>query len=356
MAEALNLVRNEDLPPEEQGKKGSQTDHLSGSEKAAIFLLALGEEYGAPIWEKLDDDDVASISIAMSRLGRVTVEMVEELIGMFISQMSMSGALLGTYESTEKLLLQFLNHDRVNSIMEGIRGPAGRNMWEKLSNVQANVLANYLKNEYPQTVAVVLSKIRADHAASVLSILPEELSLEVIQRMLAMDAVQKDILEKIEQTLRSEFISNLSQTRQRDAHEMMAEIFNNFDRQSETRFLNALDDVDREATDKIKALMFTFDDLIKLDQSSAQTLLRSVDKSALALALKGAGDSVRDYFYKNMSERAAKMLQDDLESMGPVRLKDVDEAQTQMINVCKDLAAKGDIVISKGGGGDEIIM
>lgn len=333
----------------------SHTKHLSGIEKAAIFLLALGEEYGAPIWQKLSDEEVAEISIVMSRLGRITVEMTEELLGSFISQMSMSGALLGTFESTERLLMQFLNHDRVNTIMEEIRGPAGRNMWEKLSNVQAQILANYLKNEYPQTIAVVLSKIKPDHAASVLSILPEELSLEVIQRMLAMDAVQRDILEQIEQTLRNEFISNLSQTRQRDAHEMMADIFNNFDRQSENRFLSALEEVDREATDKIKTLMFTFDDLMKLDQSSAQVLLRNVEKSVLTLAMKGASDKVRDFFFSNMSERAGNMLRDDLSAMGPVRLRDVDEAQSTMISKCKDLAATGEVVISKGGAGDEVI-
>jgi len=141
-----------------------------------------------------------------------------------------SGALLGNFDATERLMQQYLPPERVSTIMEEIRGPAGRNMWEKLSNVQEQVLANYLKNEYPQTVAVVLSKIRTEHAARVLAILPEETALDVVTRMLKMEAVQKDVIERVENTLRTEFMSNLSQTRRRDAHEVMAEIFNNFDR------------------------------------------------------------------------------------------------------------------------------
>ncbi len=223
---------------------------------------------------------------------------------------------MGNFDATERLLQQYLPPERVANIMEEIRGPAGRNMWEKLSNVHEQVLANYLKNEYPQTVAVVLSKIRPEHAARVLAILPEEFALDVVSRMLRMEAVQKDVLERVEQTLRTEFMSNLAQTRRRDAHELMAEIFNNFDRQTETRFITALEERNRESAERIKTLMFTFDDLVKLDAGSAQTLLRHVDKDKLALALKGASDAVREFFLSNMSTRAAKMLRDDMEAHG----------------------------------------
>ena len=201
----------------------------------------------------------------MSTIGTIEAELVENLLLEFVSRMSASGALMGTYDATERLLQQYLPPERVGNIMDEIRGPAGRNMWEKLSNVQEEVLANYLKNEYPQTVAVVLSKIGPEHAARVLAILPEDLALDVVNRMLRMEAVQKEVLERVEQTLRTEFMSNLSQTRRRDAHEVMAEIFNNFDRQTETRFLTALEEDNRESAERIKTLMFTFDDLTKLD-------------------------------------------------------------------------------------------
>jgi flagellar motor switch protein FliG len=339
-----------------QPKDGSGARQLSGPERAAVVMLALGDQYGEKVWKLLDDDELRQLSVVMSTLGTIEANSVESLMLEFVSRLSASGALLGNFDATERLLQQHLPPERVNNIMEEIRGPAGRNMWEKLSNVQEQVLANYLKNEYPQTVAVVLSKLRPEHAARVLAILPEELSLDVVNRMLKMEAVAKDVIERVEQTLRVEFMSNLSQTRRRDAHEVMAEIFNNFDRQTETRFITALEEGNRESAERIKTLMFTFDDLIKLDAASAQTLMRNIDKDKLAIGLKGATDAVRQFFLGNMSTRAAKMLVDDMQAMGPVRLRDVDEAQALLVNMAKDLAAKGEIMISKGRADDEMVL
>ncbi|TCT13411.1 flagellar motor switch protein FliG [Tepidamorphus gemmatus] len=333
----------------------SSVDDLSGTERAAVLLLALGREHGDVIWRQLDDEEIRLISIAMSKLGKVSTEIVEKLMVEFVLDMGHAGALVGNYDSTERLLQQFLPAERVSLIMEEIRGPAGRNMWEKLSNVQETVLANYLKNEYPQTIAVVLSKIRPEHAARVLAILPEDLALEVINRMLKMESVQKEILDRLEQTLRMEFMSNLAKTQRRDAHELMAEVFNNFDRQTESRFMTALEEINRDSAERIKTLMFTFEDLARLDNASAQTLLRHVDKDKLAIAMKGANETVRNFFLSNMSQRAASILKEDMEVMGPVRLRDVDEAQARMVNLAKDLAAKGEIMISKNRGEDELI-
>jgi flagellar motor switch protein FliG len=281
--------------------------------------------------------------------------LVEKLLVDFVSQMSGTGSLMGSYESTERIISRIMPQEKVSQIMEEIRGPAGRTMWDKLANVNETVLANYLKNEYPQTVSVVLSKIKPEHAARVLASLPEEFALEVVQRMLRMESVQKDILDKVERTLRVEFMSNLARTAKRDAHEHMAEIFNNFDRQTESRFVTALEERNRDSAERIKALMFTFEDLGKLDPGSIQTLLRHVEKDKLALALKGATDSLRDVFFSNMSERAGKILREDMEAMGPVRLKDVDEAQMRMVNVAKDLANKGEIMIANKQGEDELV-
>jgi flagellar motor switch protein FliG len=336
--------------------RGGMHKTLNGTERAAILLLALGETYGAEVWKLLDDEEIRTLSITMSMLGSIESDAVEKLMIDFVGQMSATGALMGDSVATERLLQQFLPGERVSAIMEEIRGPAGRNMWEKLSNVQEEVLANYLKNEYPQTIAVVLSKIRSEHAARVLGILPEELALDVINRMLRMEAIQKDVLERVEQTLRTEFMSNLSQTSRRDAHELIAEIFNNFDRQTEGRFISALEENNRESAERIKALMFTFDDLTRLDAAAAQTLLRNIDRGKLAIALKGASEAARDFFKSNMSTRASKLLQDEMESMGPVRLREVDESQTTMVNLAKELAAKGEIVIAKGHSADEELV
>jgi flagellar motor switch protein FliG len=328
---------------------------LTGAERTAILMLALGEEHSAKLWQMMDDDEIKEVSQIMSNLGTVSAALVEKLMVDFVGQLSGTGSLMGSYESTERLLTRLMPQERVSAIMEEIRGPAGRTMWDKLGNVNETVLANYLKNEYPQTVAVVLSKIKPEHAARVLASLPEEFALEVVQRMLRMESVQKDILDKVERTLRVEFMSNLARTAKRDAHEMMAEIFNNFDRQTENRFVTALEERNRDSAERIKALMFTFEDLGKLDPGSIQTLLRHVEKDKLALAMKGATDSLRDVFFSNMSERAGKILREDMESMGPVRLKDVDEAQMRMVNTAKDLANKGEIMIASKQGEDELV-
>jgi flagellar motor switch protein FliG len=221
--------------------------------------------------------------------------------------------------------------------------------------VNETVLANYLKNEYPQTVAVVLSKVRSDHASRVLAMLPEAFAMEVVMRMLRMEAIQKDVLEDVERTLRNEFLSNLARSSRRDAHEMIAEIFNNLDRGTEQRFMNALEERNRDSAEKVKSLMFTFEDLGKLDPGGAQTLLRNVDKAKLPMALKGASPELQALFLNNMSERASKMLKEDMAAMGPVRLRDVEEAQMAMVNMAKELASKGEIVLSDKKGEDELI-
>jgi flagellar motor switch protein FliG len=330
-------------------------EKISGIERAAIVLMSLGPDSATDLWGSLDDDELRQISIAMSRLGKVDTEIVEKLLAEFVWELGRAGAVVGNVDNTERILAQFLPPERVVGIMEEIRGPAGRNMWEKLSNVQEEVLANYLKNEYPQTIAVVLSKVTPDHASRVLSIFPEELALDVVHRMLRMESIQKDILDKIEQTLRVEFMANLSQTRRRDSHELIAEIFNNFDRQTEARFLTALEEQNRDAAERIKHLMFTFEDLGRLDNAAVQTLLRSFENDKLAIALKGANDSMRDFFFANLSQRAAKNLKEDMEVMGPVRLRDVDEAQSAMVNLAKDLAARGEIQIAKKNSEDELV-
>jgi flagellar motor switch protein FliG len=328
---------------------------ITGPERAAVLLLALGNQYGAKIWAQLDDDELRQLGVAMSTLGTVTAATVEAMMVEFVTRLSSSGAVMGNFDATERLLRQVLPGERVVGIMDEIRGPAGRNMWEKLSHVQEDVLANYLKNEYPQTIAVVLSRLSTAHAGRVLAILPEEIAIDVVTRMLKMDPVQKDVMERLEQTLRTEFISNLARTRRRDAHEVMAEIFNSFDRQTETRFMTSLEDQDKAAADHIKKLMFTFDDLAKLDNGAIQTLMRQVEKDKLAMALKGANENVRRIFLTNMSQRAGKMLIEEMEALGPVRLRDVDEAQSGLVNLAKEMAAKGEIMIVKNGGDEELV-
>ncbi|MBN9469999.1 MAG: flagellar motor switch protein FliG [Bosea sp.] len=330
-------------------------DAMTGPQRAAVILLVLGEEHGRVIWQEFDDEEIRIITRAMAELGTVDSDQVERLMLDFVGKLSSAGAITGSFDRTISLLEKILPTDQVALIMEEIRGPAGRNMWQKLGNIDAVVLANFLKNEYPQTIAVILSRIRPEHSANVLRNLPGELSIEVVSRMLRMESVQKEALDHIENTLRTEFVSTLTQTRRRDPHEMMAEIFNGFDRQTETRFLAALDATNQESAERIRALMFTFEDLAKLDSAGLQTLMRQVDKDTLARALKGAGEEMRKFFLGAMSQRAAKNLLDDMQGLGPLRLKEVDEAQMKMVTLTKDLSEKGEIVIAKGNSEDELV-
>jgi len=337
------------------GRVRSDFRSISGTEKAAIIMLAVGDEGAQELFSLMDEDEIRELSQTMAKLGTIDSQVIENLFVEFADQLSSTGSLTGSMDSTERLLQRALPEDRVKMIMEEIRGPAGRTMWDKLANVNETVLANYLKNEYPQTVAVIVSKIRPDHAARVLSALPESFAMEVVMRMLHMESVQKDILDDVEQTLRTEFMSNLARAQRRDAHEMMAEIFNNLDRQAEARFISSLEDRNRESAEKIKALMFTFEDLEKLDSTAVQTLLRSINKDKLGVALKGASEVLRTLFFSNMSERAGKILKEEMEAMGPVRLRDVDEAQAEIVVTAKELADKGEILIADSSGEDELV-
>ena len=333
---------------------GTGLDGLNGTQKAAMFMLAAGEEYASKLFAKLDLEEIRDITQAMSRLGRVSGDTVEALLSDFLERLGGTAGLVGGYHAAKRLLGRSLSADKVDAILDDIRGPAGRTVWDKLANVDESVLAAYLKNEYPQTIALVLSRIRAEHSARVLASLPEEVAIETVMRMLRIELVQRDVLNDVERTLRAEFMSNLARSQRRDNHEVMAEIFNLLDRSTETKFLGLLEQRNKESADRIRALMFTFEDLAKLDGHGIQKLLRQVDSGKLGLALKGASQSLRELFYANMSERSAKILRDDMESMGPVRLRDVEEAQTVLVTTAKELAAQGEVFIADGKDDDVI--
>lgn len=328
---------------------------LSNQQKAAVLMLSLDEERSATLFSMMDDEEIKELSVIMASLGKINSNVVEQLLIEFNDRLSNTGSLIGTYESTERLLAKAMDKDRVSVIMEEIRGPAGRTMWDKLGNVNEHVLANYLKNEYPQTIAVILSKIRAEHAAKVIALFPENFAMEIVMRMLRMDSVQKEVLDSLEKTLRKEFMSNLSKSTRRDSHELIADIFNSLDRNTEARFMEALEERNRESADRVKSLMFTFEDLIRIDAQGIQILLRNIDKDKLAIALKGASDTIKELFFNNMSSRAGKIIKEDMDSMGPVRVRDVEEAQQYVVTAAKDLANAGEIVVSEGKDSDELI-
>lgn len=329
---------------------------LNGAERVALLLLSLGEEQVQRLFSLLDESEIKQIASTMVNLGKIPSNVVEVMFADFVEQLSSTGALVGSLESTRRLLSKALPKEKVNTLMEELSGPAGRTMWDKLSNVNEALLANYLRHEYPQTIAVVLARIRPEVSSKVMALLPEEMVMEVVMRMLKMESVRREILDDIERTLRVEFTSNIAKAPQRDSYELVAEIFNLMDRPTETRFLSSLEERNQEVADRIKNLMFTFEDIAKLNSTSIQAIIRTADKTRLALALKGADENIREQFFKSMSERAAKLMKEDMEAMGMVRVRDVDEAQSYIIATTKALSNKGEVILVKGNEDEEELV
>ncbi len=328
---------------------------LDGAARTAILMLALGDEYGGKLMAMLKDDEIRDVSRAMVGLGKVGPEVVEQLCQEFAASLGRTSAVSGSAEATERMLRAMLPSEMVNQILEDLYGPTGRNIWDKLGKVNESVLADYLCHEHPQTASMVLSRLPADHAARVIALLPEALAVDVVERMLALGGVQREAIDDVERTLKIDFMANLTSKAQRDPYAKMAEIFNAFDRAVEGRLVAALEIRNQDAVQRIKALMFTFDDLIRLAPQDVQTLLRSIEKEKLPIALRGGSDRIRELFLSNLSERAGKMLRDDIEALGPVRLRDVDAAQLAIVTTAKELAAQGEIEIGTGKEDDLVI-
>lgn len=329
---------------------------FSGPQRAAALLLVLGREHGAPIWSGLSTDEVKELSAAMSQLGSLPAPVADHLLARFSGEVANMSSLHGSLETTERLIGDILPPDRAREVMEDIRGTSSRTMWDKLSNVGEQLLAGYLKSEHPQTAAVILGRLRPDHAAKVLGELPRAFAVEIITRMLRMDTVQKDVIQEVERTLKTEFMSNVARTQRSDPHESMADLFNAMDRATEEAMLTALEDALPESAERIRSLMFTFDDLTKLLPSAIAAVVKAADKKVMALALKGANEDQRAVFLSTMTERAGALLKEDIASMGPVRARDCEEAQSALLRLAKQLAESGEIMLVDPKSDDALIV
>ena len=328
---------------------------IPGPERAAVLLLTLGETYGSQVWSHLDEEEIRIITGAMTQLGIVPAEQVKTLMDEFTHALDVV-AVTGDHETTERLLRKLLPDSQVEQIMDGVRGPAGRSVWQKLSNVPDALLANYLKNEHPQTSAVVLSRMGSQQVARVLALLSPDLAVDIIHRMVHLDEIPKKTLESIEATLRAEFINAIGRGSRRDRIGQLADVFNYFDKTTEAALFRELEGLDSTSAGKIRARMFTFEGLAGLDPAGMQTLIRSCETRLLAQALKAAPPALLDVFMRNMSKRAGRLLEEELAALGPMRLRQVDEAQQKVVATARELERKGDITIPKGAGADEVIV
>ncbi|WP_241559877.1 flagellar motor switch protein FliG [Solirhodobacter olei] len=318
-------------------------DHrkLRGPEKAAVLFLCLGEERGAELMKRLDEFDIHEITRAISGLGTIPQPVIEGVINEFLETASHGGSVVGSMGMAEAMLMNFLPANRVSEIMDDIQGPLmGRNMWENFSKLDAQVIANAVKDEHDQTIAAILSKVRPEVSAKVLPLLGNERMMDVIERMIGIESVPRQVLQQIEETLQQEFMTASARSAGPDPTQRMADLFNKLDRTLFEEVSETLEARIPEAFGAIKQRMFIFDDLIKLDQQGLARVMRTAEGNTLPLALRGARKEVRDAFLGALPARSREMLLEEMSSMGPVRGRDVQAAQSALVDAALDLAAE----------------
>ncbi|HRJ70012.1 MAG TPA: flagellar motor switch protein FliG [Beijerinckiaceae bacterium] len=326
----------------------------TGAERAALVLIALGEKHGAQLWQHLDDGDIEAVSTAMVRLGRVDETYVNAAIDLFAGSLQ-AGAVTGNVGSAEKLLRGVLPEDRVAPILERIRRPDGPNVWERLSALNAQVLADYLSGEHPQTVAVVLARLPAERSATVIERLEPAFALQCLERMARPSTVDGQTLVAVEQALGAGLAEVTAGSAQSDPAASIADIFNALDRRAGDDLLGRWTAADADTAARIRSKMFTFDDFAKLDAAAAQALLRVVDRELLAVALKGAGEPLRAFFMNQMSSRAARMFEDQMSARGPMRRSEVEQARIRIVGLAKELIASGEIRLPTDDAAEDVI-
>ncbi|WP_026869940.1 flagellar motor switch protein FliG [Inquilinus limosus] len=330
---------------------------LSGVQRAAVLILALGEERGGKVLASLDEEDLPVVTRAMAEMGRVPPETVTRAIQDFLGRLARGDTVAGGLSAAARMLGRFLPEDRVAQILDEIRGPAGRTTWDKLSNVSEKSLVDYLSAEQPQTVAVILSKLRPDYAAKVVAALAPALRLAAIERMIALKAVPREVLAQIEETLQGEFMSGFGAggARRADPPRILAEIFNRTPSDLLDELMAALEPRFGAELDRIRSLMFTFEDLARLDARALEAVIRAADSRLLPVALKAASPGLQEAFLGALSERGAAILRDEIATLANIRLRDAQAAQAEILEVAKRLAEDGAIVIPEAGEDDRVI-
>ncbi len=335
----------------------TKASDIPGRRKAAILLVILGPEKAAEVLKHLDESDVEMLTIEIANLGQVSNEEKRAVLQEFSNLLKAREMLAsGGIEYAKKVLEKAFGPEKAMKIIERLVSNLQVKPFEFVKKADPLQLVNFLQSEHPQVIALVLSYLDPAMAAQVLGALPEDLQIEVVKRIALLERTSPEIVREIERSLERRLSGIVSQQFSKvGGVDTAAEIMNNIDRQTEKKIMEQLTQDAPELAEEIRRRMFVFEDILKLDDRSIQLVLREVDTRDLALALKGASDEVKEKIFKNMSKRAAQLLKDELEFMGPVRVKDVEEAQQKIINIIRRLEESGEIVIARGGG-EELIL
>jgi flagellar motor switch protein FliG len=330
---------------------------MTGTDKAAILLLYLGNEVTAKVFEHMDDSEIKKISKSMAALGHVTRATIMQVVEDFTTVVNPeSGIFSQGDEFVRKILEKALGPDKANMLMEELAASSYGDLVDILANMDSKSIANFLSQEHPQTIAVILAKLKSKQTSEIISLLPQELQAEVVLRIADVEQVSPEILQEIDEVMKRE-ISSMGGTQRYKVGgiEKVVDMFNHFDRSKEKQILDKLDVISPPLAEIIRKHLFTFEDVFSLDDRSVQSVMREVSNDTLTLAMKTSPDEVKDKIFKNISSRAAEMIKEDLEVMGPVRLSDVEKAQSEIIKIVRKMEEEGKIVLA-GRGGDDVLV
>lgn len=329
-------------------------ESLTGPEKAAVFLLTVGEDFASQVFQRLDPEDIKQVGRQMARIDKVDKEDLTALVNEFKADTGDTDIFLSGNEMLEGALKRALSSDKASEILEEIRSDWKLTLFQKARKLEPKVLVNFLRNEHPQTVALVLSVLEPTQSAQILMEFNEEVQVEVMMRMAELDKVSPEILVDVDRVLQDELLSVEGMEGQRlGGVEAVAEILNNADRGLEASILEGIEEQRENLADEIRRLMFVFEDLLGVDDRGIQSILKEVSTDDLKLALKLASEELKTKIFSCMSSRAVEMLKEDMEIMGPTRVKDVEAAQQSIIKIAKRLEQEGKIQLMSGGGGED---
>ena len=338
-------------------KKAKDFRSLSGKQKAAIFLVSLGSEISAEIFKHLREDEIETLTFEIARLETVEPEFKDAVLQEFQDLMAAQNFITtGGIDYARELLEKSLGSQKAIDIINRLTSSLQVRPFDFIRRTDPSHLLNFIQQEHPQTIALILAYLEPAKASVILQNHPDEIQSEVAKRIATRDRTSPDVLREVERVLEKK-LSTLSSEDYATAGgvESIVEILNLVDRSSEKSIIEALEDEDPDLAEEIKKRMFVFEDIVMLDDRAIQKVLREVDTQELAKALKAVDTEVQDKIFKNMSKRAAGMLKEDMEYMGPVRLKDVEEAQQKIVSIIRHLEDTGEIVIARSGE-DELVV
>jgi flagellar motor switch protein FliG len=324
---------------------------LTGEQKAAALLISLGPDLASKVYQHLKEESVEQVTLQIANLRKISPEekdaVMQEALNISVAQEYISQ---GGVEYAHELLEKALGANKAMEIINRLQGSLQMTPFDYIKRTDPQQLLNFIQSEHPQTIALILAHLNPEHAATILGALPLEVQVDVATRIAILDRAAPDVVMEIERVLERRISAIFTQEfTAAGGVRSLAEVLNRADRSTEKAIMEKLEESNPTLAEEVKRLMFVFDDLIALDNRTIQQILREVDAKDLALALKGAKEEVKEHLLKNMSNRAKAMIIEDMEVMGPVRLKNAEEAQQKIINVVRQLEEQGEIVVARGG-------